>query len=252
MKHKITVFLVSVVITLSSIIFVLSTHIGGWRAFTVMSSSMKPSLSVGSLVLSRAVSPSALRRGDIITFHRPSLGAEYVTHRIERILYTSSIPSFVTKGDSNKTSDNWVVSPGSIVGKTVYSVPRPGYILALLHIKILLFTLILLPSFFILYTETSHVFRLLRNSSSQNSTIQTVIILILVSYVMLFPIQKSYASLSATAKIKHNSFAISQSLQVCDVPPASISLSNTLDSTVHIITLNQTESSVSITINQKN
>src|SRR5689334_2455215 len=79
-----------------------------YRAYTIETGSMAPTLPVGTEVVLTKTAASKLKPGDIITFHAPP-GGELVTHRIVRIERDGGKRVFVTKGDANGLPDAWRV-----------------------------------------------------------------------------------------------------------------------------------------------
>jgi signal peptidase len=98
----------------------------GWKALSVPTGSMRPSISPGSLVLMHSVSNASLKVGDVITYANPLKPGTTITHRIIEInKIGGKIPSYVTKGDANPTADRPIVG-GQVLGKTVLHVPYVG------------------------------------------------------------------------------------------------------------------------------
>lgn len=98
--------------------------IAGILPFVVMSGSMEPEISTGSLCfVNTNVSYERIEKGDIIAF---STGGDiYVTHRVISV----ETDGFLTKGDGNDKVDLWIVKEDNYKGKTVAWIPYIGYIL---------------------------------------------------------------------------------------------------------------------------
>lgn len=94
----------------------------GYSAYRVLSSSMDPTLPVGSLVYVQKIKPSQLKTNDIVTFY--SQQSQIVTHRI----VDKQGNDFVTKGDHNRDNDIMLLSASQIIGIVQYSIPYLGYI----------------------------------------------------------------------------------------------------------------------------
>ena len=125
------------------------------HVYTVLSSSMEPSIRKGSVIVSLAEPSFSYREHDIITFMVPGRQVTYVTHRIERIqLPHGQVPMEIfTKGDANTNGDSWVLSPGNIQGKEVVAIPLVGYVFYALHtvygfvgVGLLIFLWLVVPS----------------------------------------------------------------------------------------------------------
>lgn len=112
-------------------------HIYGYTAFSVLSGSMRPTLPVGSLVVTRPVDVASLKVGDIVTFHPPAHADVVVTHRIVAREYfppyEGAQPTAIltTKGDANTAPDSWrLIAGGQTVQRHVFHIPGLGYVLA--------------------------------------------------------------------------------------------------------------------------
>jgi len=98
-----------------------------FQTFYIRSGSMRPGLPVGSLVVSTRQSAQQLHVGDVITFERPGVKGDMVTHRIAAIENSPTGPVFVTKGDANGAPDSWRVNATGDGWKYAFSVPFLGY-----------------------------------------------------------------------------------------------------------------------------
>ena len=95
----------------------------GMQAYNVISGSMEPTISVGSIVYVEAEDFSDLKEGDIIAFNA---GASVVTHRIMAIDSQSML--ITTKGDANASVDFTPVAYTNVIGKVVVHFPVIGNI----------------------------------------------------------------------------------------------------------------------------
>ncbi|MGM0439091.1 MAG: signal peptidase I [Patescibacteria group bacterium] len=84
----------------------------------VVSGSMEPEISVGSLVV--IVPEDNLEVGDIITFRK---GKNLVTHRV----VSRQNDTYITAGDANDTTDPKPVDKESVVGEVAFSIPFLGF-----------------------------------------------------------------------------------------------------------------------------
>lgn len=85
---------------------------------TVVSGSMEPEISVGSLVI---ITPEDnLRVGDVITFQKRDA---LITHRI--VAKTNG--GFITAGDANDAPDKDSVDKKRVLGKVFFVIPLVGY-----------------------------------------------------------------------------------------------------------------------------
>jgi hypothetical protein len=102
----------------------------GWRAlggqvFVMETGSMCPKICVGSLVADEPLK-GPLHRGELITFHPPSLGTEVYTHEVYRIFANGAIQ---THGVAETGHDPWLISRADITGMTVLHLPGLGWLL---------------------------------------------------------------------------------------------------------------------------
>lgn len=97
----------------------------GVQAFNVISGSMEPTISVGSIVYVRNVEFEELSKGDVIAFES---GASVVTHRIVEINKEDKL--ITTKGDANNTEDFNPVSYTNVIGRMIAHFPIYGTIVA--------------------------------------------------------------------------------------------------------------------------
>jgi signal peptidase len=104
----------------------------GYKALTVISGSMEPTLEVGSIVLDERIAPLDARPGDIVSFPDPSRGGRLVTHRLQKVRAEGGTAFMVTKGDANTAVERWSVPADGEIGRVVYHVPKIGYVRAFL------------------------------------------------------------------------------------------------------------------------
>ncbi len=100
----------------------LALFVFGIRPYVVLSGSMEPKISTGSIVFVNQNVPFAeLKKDDVITFRS---GDMMVTHRV----YEVQDDKIITKGDANETPDIGYVTAANLVGKDVYAVPKLGFL----------------------------------------------------------------------------------------------------------------------------
>ncbi len=109
----------------------------GWERYVIVSGSMTGTYDRGSLVFDEVVPTASLKVGDVITY-KPPVGAGpkgLVTHRIVAIRKDpkSHARVFRTKGDANEVRDPWRFTlPNKEQARVVASVPKVGFVLAVL------------------------------------------------------------------------------------------------------------------------
>lgn len=106
----------------------------GFERYVITGRSMTGTYDKGSVVFERAVPPSELRVGDVITYDPPSGGPRgLVTHRIVAIGQRDGRRVYRTRGDANAAADPWEFTlPDPLQARAVFSVPYVGFLLAAL------------------------------------------------------------------------------------------------------------------------
>ncbi|TSC72099.1 MAG: signal peptidase, endoplasmic reticulum-type [Parcubacteria group bacterium Gr01-1014_38] len=142
----------AVITTGGTIVFAVTLQ--GAQLYTVLSGSMEPAISTGSVVV---VAPAQGNRapyqsGDVITFRAAGGGAP-VTHRVLGVRHDAGRVRYRTKGDANPSPDAQEVLQQSVVGKTLVSVPFLGYVLVAMRTPIGFLFLILLPATLVILHE---------------------------------------------------------------------------------------------------
>lgn len=103
----------------------------GSTPYTILTSSMEPTLPPGTLVIVKPTDPADIRIGTVITYQLESGKPQVVTHRVIEIIQPN-LPggevSFITKGDANSAPDEKPVHPVQIRGTVWYSVPLIGWV----------------------------------------------------------------------------------------------------------------------------
>ncbi len=103
----------------------------GIKPYIVMSGSMEPAVSTGSICfVDTRASFRKIREGNIIVFESAAGGL--VTHRAVRV----KADRIETRGDANSVSDGFVVSKDNFRGKMLFSVPYLGYMSYILRKKV--------------------------------------------------------------------------------------------------------------------
>jgi signal peptidase I len=96
----------------------------GGRWFVVRTPSMGQAAPVGTLLLTRPTSESAVHVGDIITFHAPGSGLVY-SHRV----VAKTAAGIQTKGDINSSTDPWTLTNQDLIGQVTHRWWDVGWIL---------------------------------------------------------------------------------------------------------------------------
>jgi signal peptidase len=119
------------------VLFLLSLTVGPlllpYKALTVYSGSMEPTIHTGSVAIDVPVNAQDVKVGDIVTFVRPDNQNELVTHRVIAVETGPSGRQWVTKGDANSVADPWRVPASGSGYKYSFSIPYTGFVLVWLQ-----------------------------------------------------------------------------------------------------------------------
>jgi signal peptidase I len=148
LKKAIKVIGFAVTVALALLIFTRSLHIGGWKALSVQTGSMRPAINPGDLVLVKRVPITSLKAGDVITYINPRNLRQTITHRIVAI----HGPQLTVKGDANKAPDPTVFAH-MVIGKVEHNVSHLGYIADFVRKPLGLALLIYVPALAIIIDE---------------------------------------------------------------------------------------------------
>jgi len=102
-----------------------STGMLGFRPSIISSGSMTPTLQVGDVIITVEASPNDIKIGDIIQYSGEN---EIIAHRVVDIQQQGRTKYFITKGDDNNAPDPEPVSPSQVIGKTVFTIPKLGWV----------------------------------------------------------------------------------------------------------------------------
>ena len=96
----------------------------GYEIYNVMSGSMEPEIPVGSMVFIQKISPTEIKKMDVIAYHS---GDSVVIHRAIENYPVEGLIS--TKGDANDQEDMHQVPYGNVIGRMVKHYPRVGQLM---------------------------------------------------------------------------------------------------------------------------
>jgi len=103
----------------------------GSTPYTILTSSMEPSMPPGTLVIVKPIDPQDIKIGTVVTYQLVSGENTVVTHRVLEIqgpTLPGGDPSFITKGDANSAPDAKPVITVQVRGAVWYSVPWIGWV----------------------------------------------------------------------------------------------------------------------------
>ena len=127
-KHNMVAKIVSgVVIVFFIVIIVLTSGVFSIYALVVGSGSMRPAICKGDVVLIKKMNQKQLKEleeKDVLAFRYDK---KVVVHRIVEIHKADNNYTFKTKGDYNKSVDEWIIDEKKVIGKVVLKIPYVGY-----------------------------------------------------------------------------------------------------------------------------
>lgn len=119
----------------------------GHYIFIVLSGSMEPEFSTGSIVFVKPADPQDIMVGDIVTFSGFAGSRQLTSHRVIEIINDENQGLFyVTKGDANNAKDPDPISAENMVGRVSGSAPLLGYLMSFVQTKQGLTLFILVPA----------------------------------------------------------------------------------------------------------
>lgn len=111
------------------VVAVLVPRLGGGTPYVVLTGSMQPGLSPGTMVVARPVDVDAIAVGTVITYQLRSGRPEVVTHRVVgRGISAAGETVLRTQGDANPVPDRGWVRAEQVRGERWYVVPYLGYL----------------------------------------------------------------------------------------------------------------------------
>lgn len=122
----VTILLILAVALCVYIVFQLLTDghasVFGYMMFRVVTGSMEPTMSVGTLLVTKQVEISAIDINDIVCFrtYDAMIYGSVVTHRVVNIIQDGAGILLETKGDANLVADGYYVSQENLIGKVVW------------------------------------------------------------------------------------------------------------------------------------
>ena len=106
---------------------VLVPRLAGATPYTILTSSMRPGMPPGTLVVVKPVDVSDIAIGTVITYQLTSGERDVVTHRVVGIGFDGHGERiFRTQGDANGTPDPAPVRPVQVRGERWYAIPYLG------------------------------------------------------------------------------------------------------------------------------
>ncbi|MEO5295144.1 signal peptidase I [Enterococcus cecorum] len=103
----------------------------GYKGYTALSNSMKPTFSAGDYVVDKMVAYDEIKKGDVVSYYPDDY--TIVTHRVKEV----TPQGFIMQGDANNAQDAFTVTKDHYIGKMVLVIPLLGRLPELLMNPIL-------------------------------------------------------------------------------------------------------------------
>lgn len=123
-----TLFFAVVVLLALAVLSAVAPVFFGLHSFVILSGSMEPTISTGSVALARAVPSETLQQGDIIAFQSHAGAGLPTVHRIIRIQLREGTRYYTNRGDANTGNDAEITLPPEAM-QVIGSIPVIGYLI---------------------------------------------------------------------------------------------------------------------------
>ncbi|MFB6178694.1 MAG: signal peptidase I [Halorientalis sp.] len=148
---------VFVVVLAPFVVFAFPPLVGANHSYVVLSSSMRPGIHAGDVVIVSNVDPSKIEVGDIVTYRAggdQSDGDSYrITHRVVKSTERNGTRYFQTKGDANEEPDEHLVPASAVVGRVAFSMPLIGRVIAFIGTPLGTVSLVVVPAVLLVINE---------------------------------------------------------------------------------------------------
>lgn len=137
----------------------------GYKAYIVMSDSMKDTFAAGDIVISKSITDDgSLAEGTIITFvsEAPDSFGQTVTHKIRRATVYNGAPAYVTYGTATGADDRTPVPAANVIGVYSFRLPKLGYFFNFLKTPAGYVCVILLPFLLVIVLNSAYIVRMVR------------------------------------------------------------------------------------------
>ena len=98
----------------------------GYTPLVDRSDSMSPALRAGDLLITDRIAAEEARPGQMVTFRDEALGGRSVTHRVVRVVRQGDRLAFTTRGDANRTGEDWTIQAHADLSRVAWRVPHVG------------------------------------------------------------------------------------------------------------------------------
>jgi signal peptidase len=116
---------------------------------------MEPSIKTGSVVFIKYLPAERIAVGDIINFQN----GKSITHRVVEVKKEGNEYIFITKGDTNNSSDINPVGASQVQGKVIFSIPYLGYLSFFMQTPGGFVLLVIIPAGLIVISEFLNIIK---------------------------------------------------------------------------------------------
>lgn len=125
---KVLNLIVLMIAVFAALVLIVVPRATGSQTYTVLTNSMAPKYSPGTLLVVKPEDFEELKYGDVVTFQMYSGRPDVETHRIVGFGATQAgEKTLITRGDNNGAQDPEPVRELQVKGKLFYAVPYVGY-----------------------------------------------------------------------------------------------------------------------------
>ena len=166
-KIKEIVSIVIVVALLTpAIIYAIPFIVDGYYSSVIMSSSMEPTIPIGSIVVVKRVNPDDVKVSDIIVFQRSD---SKTLHRVIDKIVENDSYYFKTKGDANEDPDPWTVQPEQVNGALLLTIPYYGYLIYFAGTSIGFVLMVIIPATLLIANEIRKIIKLKKEGKNEEN-----------------------------------------------------------------------------------
>ena len=155
-KEIISVLIAAALLT-PAIIYAIPFIVNDYYSSVIMSSSMEPTIPIGSIVVVKRVNPDDVKVSNIIVFQRSD--AKTLHRVIDKIVENDSY-YFKTKGDANEDPDPWIVQPEQVRGALLLTIPYYGYLIYFAGTPIGFVLMVIIPAILLIVNEIRKIIQL--------------------------------------------------------------------------------------------
>lgn len=143
----------------------------GWSTLVVLSGSMEPAMPVGGLSFVEPVEPDEVHAGMVAVFPRPDRPETLVSHRVVVVSDQLGEPTVWTKGDANKSPDQWAIPATAVRGEVRFTIPYLGHLSQRMETRQGFMSVLAVPALIIMLSEAFNIIANLRRLRTARSKV---------------------------------------------------------------------------------